>query len=267
MLPGRQGVTHLARDVVAVAIVIAVAYSSPRAETVAVRYRTGTTHGYLELRSKDGRLLASGEQIQDDRGDRVSKRLTFHFLDGSLDDESSVFSASGQLRLVTYRHVQTGPSFPHPIDVNIDAPSRHVTVRYQDGDRKWKTEDTTLDLPADLSNGLITNVLENVRPASLPLTVSYLAATPKPRIIKLQIHSAGRETFSTAGARQEATHYVIAIHVGGVEGFLGTIAGKLPDSHVWMSEGVPTFLRSETILYAGAPLWRIEPAPLTLQTQ
>src|SRR5207244_5346059 len=70
-----------------------------------------------------------------------------------------------------------------------------------------QVEDTTMDLPADLSNGLTTNIVENARLAALPLTVSYLAATPKPRLVHLVISSAGLERLLAGGAAPQARHY------------------------------------------------------------
>ena len=233
------------------------------AEPISVRYQTGTSRGFLVLRDMDGKLLANGEQVQTLDRNRITKRLTFHFTDGSLDDEQTTFSQDGTLHLLTYHHIQKGPSFPHPIDMSIDGATGRVTVHYSDDDGNAQTDDTTLDLPADISNGMMVDVLQNVRASVLPLTVSYIAATPKPRLIQLKITSAGRDSFSTAGLPRSAIHYTIAIHLGGLEGVLGSWTGKTPpDSQVWISDGVPTFVESESILSAGGPMWRIETAPV-----
>jgi len=52
----------------------------------------GLVHGFLSLRLPEGRVLANGDLIQDSRDDRVTSRLLFHFKDGSLHDETAVFS-------------------------------------------------------------------------------------------------------------------------------------------------------------------------------
>ena len=62
------------------------------AQPVAVRYAEGIVHGFLSLRTTDGELVANGDLIQVARGDRVTSRLVFRFKDGSLHDETSVFS-------------------------------------------------------------------------------------------------------------------------------------------------------------------------------
>jgi len=85
-----------------------------------VRHVEGTVHGFLALRSKEGRVLAVGDLFEVVRGARVTSRLLFRFKDGSVDDETPVFSQRGTFQLITDHHVQKGPSFPHPMDLSID---------------------------------------------------------------------------------------------------------------------------------------------------
>ena len=115
-------------------------------------------------------------------------------------------------------------------------------------------------MPPDLANGLILTLLKNVPTAGPPKTVSLVAATPKPRLVKLAITAAGDEPFSTGGAVRKATHYVVKVEIGGISGMLAPLLGKQPpDSHVWILGGeAPAFLKSEQPLYLGGPLWRIE---------
>jgi len=232
------------------------------AEPVPVRYPARTDRATLELRTLKGTLLATGEQVQMVEGNRVQKRLTFHFLDGSLDEEATVFSQEGTLRLLAYHLVQKGPAFPHPSDMSIDVQSGRVAVRYVDKDGHAKSDEATIRLPSDVSNGMMVDLLENLRGSSLPLTLSYVAATPKPRLIQLKVRRVGGETLSTAAGVRQAIHYALAIHVGGIEGVIGASTGQIvPDSQVWISEGgFPVFLRSETVLSMSTPMWRIEPA-------
>jgi hypothetical protein len=68
------------------------------AEPVAVRHAEGIVHGFLALRTLDGETIADGDLIQLARGTRVTTRLTFHFKDGSLHDETAVYSQRQQFR-------------------------------------------------------------------------------------------------------------------------------------------------------------------------
>ena len=247
----------LRRHLCAGAALLALA-AAASAQPVAVRWPEGTLHGFLALRTMDGATIADGDLVQNVRGTRVTSRLTFHFKDGSLHDETAIFSQRGRFRLISDRLVQKGPSFPHPIDMTIDARSGLVTVRYAD-DGKEKTDTQRLHLPPDLANGLILTLLKNVRRGQAG-TFSYVAATPKPRLVKLAITSAGDDRFNTGGERRTATHYVVKVEIGGLSGVLAPLFGKEPpDSHVWVLEGpAPAFVRSEQTLYPDGPVWRIE---------
>ena len=85
-----------------------------------------------------------------------------------------------------------------------------------------------------------------------------VVATPKPRIVKLAISSAGNDSFSLEGSKREAAHYVIKVEIGGVAGVVAPLVGKQPpDAHVWVLGGeIPAFVKSETLSFMGGPLWR-----------
>jgi hypothetical protein len=112
------------------------------ADPVAVRYAEGLVHGFLALRTLDGTLLANGDLIQIARGGQVNSQLAFHFKDGSLHDETAIFSQRDHFRLVSNHVVQKGPAFPRPLDMTINAESGQVTVRYRDDDgrKRWRTK-------------------------------------------------------------------------------------------------------------------------------
>jgi hypothetical protein len=244
--------------VVAIACAMVLQLASVRAQPVTVRFREGVVRGFLALTTLDGTSLADGELIQVGRGDRVTTRLVFHFKDGSTYDETAVFSQRQRFRLLTDHLVQKGPAFPKPLDVSINAVSGQVVVRYVD-DGEQKVETKRLNLAPDLSNGLILTLLKNVR-SEAPPTVSMVVATPKPRIVKLAISAAGKESFSTGSAHRQATHYVLKVEIGGLSGLIAPLVGKQPpDSHVWILDGeAPAFVKSEQPLYVDGPLWRIE---------
>jgi hypothetical protein len=242
------------------AVVALIWTGAPSAEPVVVRHVEGLVHGFLSLRSPEGGLLASGDLIQNSRGDRVSSRLVFHFKDGSLSDETGVFSQRGHFKLISYHLVQKGPAFGQPLDMTIDGPTGQVKVRYKDEHGEEKIEDEQMSLPPDLANGMLIALLKNVRRDALPPSVSLLVATPKPRLVKLTMAVAGLESFSTAGAARKATHYVLKVEIGGIAGLVAPLVGKQPpDSHVWILEGeAPAFVRSQAPMFMGGPLWQTD---------
>jgi hypothetical protein len=270
-MPGRAGTTrpwrsavsrNAARNRLVVVLVAALALTSTvvlRAEPVAVRYTEGLVHGFLVLRTLDGRAIADGDLDQVARGARVTARLTFRFHDGSLHDETAVYTQRDHFRLVSYRLVQRGKSFPRPLEMSIDGGTGQVNVRSRDDDGEEENESERLDLPPDVSNGLISTLLKNVKPGA-GVTLSYVAATPKPRLVKLEIAPAAADRFSAGARGRTATHYVVKVDVGGFAGLIAPLIGKQPpDSHVWIMGGdAPAFVRAEQALYVGGPVWRIE---------
>jgi hypothetical protein len=120
------------------------------AEQVSVRHMEGLMHGFLALRTLDGKRLADGEMTQVAEGDRVTSRLIFRFKDGSVYDDTTIFSQRGAFRLLSDHLVQRGPSFKQPMETSVEASSGQVMVRYKDQDGKEKVLKERRDLPSDL---------------------------------------------------------------------------------------------------------------------
>src|SRR5436190_19232174 len=105
----------------------------PRAllgQTGTVRHPEGLLHVFLVLKTLAGTSLADGELVQTPRGDQVTSRLVFHFKDGSIHDETSIFSQRQRFRLITHHLVQKGATFRQPLEMSIDSSTGAVTVRY-----------------------------------------------------------------------------------------------------------------------------------------
>ena len=208
------------------------------AAPVAVRHTEGLVHGFLVLRTLEGDTLADGDLIQVAHGDRVTNHLVFSFRDGSVRDETAIFSQRGNFRLLNYHLVQKGPAFQRPMEVLVDNATGQVRVRYTDEDAREKVISDRLELPPDVANGMIFTLLKNVRPDGPPTAVSMVAATPKPRLVKLVVTPRGEEPFSIGGSRRKAIHYVIKVEIGGVAGVVAPLLGKQPpDIHVWILGG------------------------------
>jgi hypothetical protein len=227
---------------------------------VAVQYTEGVVRGFLVLSTLEGNALAEGDVTQFARGDRVTIHTVLRFKDGSLNEETVVFSQRHTFRLLSDHLVQKGPAFKQPMDVSVDGSTGQVTVRYTDDSGKDKTVAERLKLPANVSNGMVLTLLKNIRPDVPQTTLSMVAATPKPRLVKLLISPEGEDSVSAGGLAHKATRYVVKVDIGGVAGVVAPIVGKQPpDTHIWVLGGdAPSFVKSEGPLYAGGPIWRIE---------
>jgi hypothetical protein len=230
-----------------------------QAEPIPVRHIEGTVRGFLSVRSADGKLIAAGDLTQVVRGDRVLSRLVFHFKDGSVDDETTVFTQHKTFQLISDRHIQRGPFFPNPMDVSVDARSGEVTVRSTGKDGKEEVNTEHLDLPADLANGLGFVAAKNILPGSAT-TVSMVLALPKPRLVKLVFTQGGEDPFSVAGSARKATRIELKIELGGVAGLVAPLIGKAPpDIYIWIGGGEPpAFVKEVGYLYRDGPILTIE---------
>jgi hypothetical protein len=229
-------------------------------EPVAVRYREGTLHGFLVLRTMEGTTIANGDQVQTPHGDRINSRLVYHFADGSIDDETTVYSQRSVFKLISDHHIQKGPSFPQPVDMSLETSTGQVSVRFADKDGKERVTTDHFDFPADLANGLVPILLKNIPPDAPQTTVSYLTAEPKPLLIKLEISPGGKDRFSIGGSYRWATRYVLKVQLGGVLGLLAPVTGQQPpDILAWILGGeAPAFLSWQGPAYGGGPVWRTE---------
>jgi hypothetical protein len=228
-------------------------------ESVTVRYVEGVAHGFLVLRTPDGKPLADGDQTQVAHGDRVTSRMSFKFKDGSFYDETTTFSQRGTFRLLKDHVLQKGPQFKPPMETSIDATTGQVTVRYTDhGKERVLTK--RLKLPPDVANGILFTLIKDIRPGAAQTTVSYVAATPKPRLIHLEITPQGQQTFSIGSYAHKAIQYVVKVKIGGVAGLIAPLVKKQPpDFHAWvLAEGAPSFARFDGPLYGNGPIWRLE---------
>jgi hypothetical protein len=240
-----------------VSCVLPFGFISTCAAQVPVRYQEGIAHGFLTLRTVDGRLIAEGESAQTAKDDVVTSRIIFHFKDGSLYDDTTTFSQRGHFRLLKDHAVQKGPAFKHQLESTIEAQTGQVTVRFEKDGKSEELEES-VQLPADVSNGLIFTIVKNLLPNPVT-TVSYLAITPKPTLVKLVLTRQGQERLKAGATRQPGARFVMKVEIGGMKGVLASILKiKPPDTQMWvLDEAVPAFVASEGPWYGEGPIWKI----------
>ena len=234
--------------------------AQPQPQPIPVRYHQGTFHGFLELRSQDNQILASGDSTQVVHNGLITARTFFTFKDGSIDDETTVYTQGRTFHLLTDRHIQRGPAFPHPMDVLVDTRTSQITVRAADKDGKEQVDTTRLTLPANIANGMVPLALENLPPDSPGTTLSMVVVAPKPRLVKLIISNIGEDPYSVAGSPRKATHFTIRIDLGGVAAIVAPIINKQPPNiQLWIvGSPAPAFAREVGPLYPEGPITTIQ---------
>src|SRR5690242_8345244 len=107
--------------VAALAAVAGASLPGPAAAApIAVRYAEGVTHGFLTLRNAAGETLAEGDLLQVVKPEGVDSRLVFRFHDGSVHDETVVFTQRKVFTVERYHLMQRGPTFPEQLEVKME---------------------------------------------------------------------------------------------------------------------------------------------------
>jgi hypothetical protein len=113
---------------------------------------------------------------------------------------TTIFSQDHTFQLLSDHLVQKGPSFPHPIDVYINASKNEVTIHATEK-KKEKDEVQHIDLSEDISNGMILTLPRNISHSTQETKVSTLSTSAKPRLVKLSIRPKGERTFTVVGSQ------------------------------------------------------------------
>jgi hypothetical protein len=192
----------------------------------------------MVARSEDGKVIANVEFTQVVQDDEVTMRLTYHFVDGSIDDETTTYRQQGTFRLVRNHLIQKGPFFPKPVDFTVEATNGIAVSRATEKNGKIHAESERMDMPDDLANGFVGTLLLNAAQSTTPFRVGMLAPVRGGRLIRLLISPEGEQPFHSAGQTLKATVFRIHPELGGIVGVIATLIGLQPkDVMVWVLEG------------------------------
>lgn len=235
-------------------------HSQAAADLIPVHHPLATSLAFLVLRTLDGQPIAYGnlKLVVEEKKELVVEDLQFRFKDGSFFEEITKFTQHDVFRLISDQVVQKGPSFKQESETFLDATTGNVMVRTVEKGKE-KTSNKHLDLPPDVSNGLVLILAFNLDPSAAETTVSMVAASG-PRVVKLNISPGQEKLFKTGAVTYHAQHYVVKTKVQGVAGVVAPLIGKVPpDIHIWILKSeAPAFMEFEGPLSPDSPVWRIE---------
>jgi hypothetical protein len=113
----------MARSRFLAAVFVAALFSTVApAEPISVKHIQLPRHEFMVARSATGEVIARVEFTEVVQGDEVTMRLTYNFVDGSIDDETTTYRQQGTFRLVRNHHIQKGPPNAAPFRAGILAP-------------------------------------------------------------------------------------------------------------------------------------------------
>jgi hypothetical protein len=163
------------------------------------------------------------------RGTRIENHLTFAFKDGSLWDETVTFTQLKVFRLMSYRLVQRGPSFPEPSEVTFERDNSRYHARIGD----QEAVDGKVDLPDDLHNGMTSTLMKNL---ARNTRSHLLVFTPKPQSLDTELRAEGKDRYFVGTTASSATRFLLKIDLRGLKGVVASIFGKEPpDVRYWIS--------------------------------
>jgi hypothetical protein len=230
------------------------------AEPIAVRFVEGVSHGFLTLRTVDAAQIASGDLLQFARRGEIESRMLFRFKDGSVLDETVVFTQQRVFMMKSYRLSQRGPVFAEDSEISLERASGKYRVKTTArADGRENILEGILEMPADTYNGMVLTVAKNLAKGASE-TIHVVAFTPAARLVPVELAPAGEQKILVGELTKSATRYVFKPKPGPWISMLANVLGRMPpDSHAWiLTEDVPAFVKFEGPLHpAGAP-WRIE---------
>jgi len=227
---------------------------------IAVRFVEGVSHGFLTLRTVDARQIASGDLLQVVRRGEVESRMVFRFRDGSVLDETVVFTQQRVFLMKSYRLLQTGPAFAEDTDIALERASGKYRVKTTARkDAREQVLDGTLEMPPDTYNGMVLTVAKNLATGASE-TIHVVAFTPAARLVPVELAPAGVHEVLVGELTKSATRYAFKPKPGPWLRLLADVLGRMPpDSHAWiLTDEVPAFVRFEGPLHPAGALWRIE---------
>jgi hypothetical protein len=216
---------------------------------VAVRSSIGDLHGFPSLSDTAGRVIADGELRQERRGDRVVVHVRWVFGDGREVDEHDEFEVARQLAQVRFAWSERSRGEERRrFEVDFET-GRALAVTRERGEAK--REEVHLDLPrgrafAGYGTALAVAELPLERGAA-NAELTFVAFTPKPRTVDLEVRRDGQEAVSAGGRAipcdRLTLHAKIPFPIG--------LFVHPDDAHLWFTHTAPRALvRAEQNLAA-----------------
>src|SRR6266511_1500757 len=133
--------------------------------------------------------------------------MIFRFKDGSVFDETVVFTQQRVFTMQSYRLVHRGPVFAEDTEISLERASGKYRVKTKARkDGQEKALDGALDLPPDVYNGMVLTVVKNLAKGPNEI-VQIVAFTPTPRLIKLELAPMGEHKVLVGELAKTASHY------------------------------------------------------------
>ncbi|ABC83291.1 hypothetical protein [Anaeromyxobacter dehalogenans] len=230
------------------ALALALALLAPPAGAVEVRSPPGALHGFPSMSDASGAVVADGELVQERRGEKLFVRARWVFPGDRVAEETAEFSLSPELAQERFAWVETDQEGERRrFEVDFAAGRARSAVRGKHGVAR---EDEAVEVPrgrafAGYGVALAASQLAIAERASARIT--FVAFTPKPRTVTLEIRNDGGAPVEAAGRTIPCVRYTLHPRLP----FPLSVFAKAPDAHLWLTRAEPRALvRAEQNLAA-----------------
>jgi len=213
------------------------------------RHVFGTLHGFPSMSDTTGRVIADGELIQERTGDRLNVKIRWAFADGREVEEHDEFRVDAILAQTRFSYVETRKeSELRRFEIDFRAGTALAETRNEKGE--MQREESKLDLPAGRSfagYGTALAVGELSLGPGGKDRITFVAFTPKPRGVTLDVIREQSESFTVAERPMLTDRYTLRAEIP----FPVNLFVKARDAHLWFTHTPPPVLvRAEQNLAA-----------------
>lgn len=207
---------------------------------VAVRAPIGELHGFPSMSDAAGHVLAEGELRQQRRGRRLTVHATWRFRDGLVAEERDEFLVGAILAQTRHEWVERRAGVEQRrFEVDLES-GRALAVTGGAKDRK--RDRAELELPrgrafAGYGVALAASQLPLDR-AGAKAELTFVAFTPAPRAVALEVRREGPESIAAAGREIRCVRFTL--HP--VLPFAIRLFVHPEDAHLWFTEAPPRAL-------------------------
>jgi len=187
-----------------------------------------------------GQVIADGELVQERAGDRVRVRIRWAFADGREVEEHDEFQVDKVLAQTRFSWVETRKGTElRRFEVDFSAGTASAVTRNDKGE--LDREESKMDLPAGRSftgYGTALAVSDLALGSGEKGHITFVAFTPKPHDVTLEVTRDQMERISVAGRLIPTNRYTLHAEIP----FPANIFVNAKDGHLWFTQSPPPAL-------------------------
>jgi hypothetical protein len=226
---------------------LALAFALAAAPPIPVRFTIGALHGFPSMSDPKGTVIADGELKQEVAGDQLVVRTHWAFADGLQSEERDEFRIGQTLAQERFLLVETKGGVEQR-RFEVDFSTGKATSSIRDAKGHVDRQEAKVDLPhgrsfAGFGAALATMQLGLHQGEKAEFT--FVAFSPKPRAITLQVRHEGEQAVDVAGRAIACDRYALHPEIP----FPIKLFAGAKDAHLWLThEAPPGLVRAEQSL-------------------